>query len=280
MLEAFFTYTFLQHALLAGFVVGMVCPVVGVFLVVRRLSLIADTLAHVTLSGVAAGLVLQKTVTALQGVNPVHVGMAFSVAGAFLGEHLRRLFRSYPELALPILLSSGTALAAVLISLADGFNGEVFGYLFGSLIAISRAELTVVLFVGAVVLAGVALLYKELFFLSFDEEGAAVAGIPQRAIHAVFVMFVVAAIGIAMNVVGLLLVSSLITLPVAAALQVARSFKQVFLYAVGFSELSVLGGLVLSYVLDLATGGVIVLLAAAILCLVLVAKRLGAVPLS
>ncbi|GAB6933139.1 metal ABC transporter permease [Calditerricola satsumensis] len=278
MFEAFFTFPFLQQALLAGLVVGMVCPIVGVFLVVRRLSLIADTLAHVALSGVAAGLFLQKTVSALQGVSPVYVGMAFSVAGAFFVEHLRRIFRSYPDLSLPILLSAGTALAAVLISLADGFNGDVFGYLFGSLIAISRADLTIVLLVGAVVLATVVLLYKELFFLSFDEEGAAVAGIPRRAIHAVFVVFVAAVIGVAMNIVGLLLVSSLITLPVAAALQMARSFKQVFVYAVGFSELAVLGGLVLSYVLDLATGGVIVLLAAAILLLVLVAKRFGVVP--
>jgi len=275
VLEDVLRHAFLQHAVVSGLVIGGVCPVIGVFLVVRRLSLIADTLAHVTLSGVAAGLFLQTTVPALQAVNPVYVGMAFSVAGAFFVERLSRVYRSYRELSLPIVLSSATGLSVVLISLADGMNGDLFGYLFGSLIAVSRADVMVVLLVGLAVLAVVVLLYKELFYLSFDEEGAMVSGIPKASIHVLFVLVVALVIPVAMNIVGILLVSALITLPVAAALQVARSFRQVFAYAVCFSELAVVGGLVVSYVLDLATGGVIVLLAAAILLATIAVRRFG-----
>ncbi|GAB6934240.1 metal ABC transporter permease [Calditerricola yamamurae] len=275
MLEDVLRHAFLQHAVVSGLVIGGVCPVIGVFLVVRRLSLIADTLAHVTLSGVAAGLFLQTTVPALQAVNPVYVGMAFSVAGAFFVERLSRVYRSYRELSLPIVLSSATGLSVVLISLADGMNGDLFGYLFGSLIAVSRADVIVVLLVGLAVVAMVVLLYKELFYLAFDEEGAMVSGIPKASIHILFVLVVALVIPVAMNIVGILLVSALITLPVAAALQVARSFKQVFAYAVCFSELAVVGGLVLSYVLDLATGGAIVLLAAAILLATIAVRQIG-----
>jgi len=275
VLEDVLRHAFLQHAVVSGLVIGVVCPVIGVFLVVRRLSLIADTLAHVTLSGVAAGLFLQTTVPALQAVNPVYVGMAFSVAGAFFVERLSRVYRSYRELSLPIVLSSATGLSVVLISLADGMNGDLFGYLFGSLIAVSRADVTVVLLVGLAVVAMVVLLYKELFYLAFDEEGAMVSGIPKASLHILFVLVVALVIPVAMNIVGILLVSALITLPVAAALQVARSFKQVFAYAVCFSELAVVGGLVLSYVLDLATGGAIVLLAAAILLATIAVRQIG-----
>lgn len=275
MLEDVLRHAFLQHAVVSGLVIGGVCPVIGVFLVVRRLSLIADTLAHVTLSGVAAGLFLQTTVPALQAVNPVYVGMAFSVAGAFFVERLSRVYRSYRELSLPIVLSSATGLSVVLISLADGMNGDLFGYLFGSLIAVSRADVIVVLLVGLAVVAMVVLLYKELFYLAFDEEGAMVSGIPKASLHILFVLVVALVIPVAMNIVGILLVSALITLPVAAALQVARSFKQVFVYAVCFSELAVVGGLVLSYGLDLATGGAIVLLAAAILLATIAVRRIG-----
>jgi len=275
VLEDVLRHAFLQHAVVSGLVIGGVCPVIGVFLVVRRLSLIADTLAHVTLSGVAAGLFLQTTVPALQAVNPVYVGMAFSVAGAFFVERLSRVYRSYRELSLPIVLSSATGLSVVLISLADGMNGDLFGYLFGSLIAVSRADVIVVLLVGLAVVAMVVLLYKELFYLAFDEEGAMVSGIPKASLHILFVLVVALVIPVAMNIVGILLVSALITLPVAAALQVARSFKQVFAYAVCFSELAVVGGLVLSYVLDLATGGAIVLLAAAILLATIAVRQIG-----
>src|SRR5690625_4914071 len=129
MLIDILTHEFLQNAFLSGILIGIICPVIGVFLVVRRLSLIADTLSHVTLAGVAAGM-LFKFVFLIHWINPVYFGMMFSVLGSIFVERLRKIYHDYEELALPVVLTAGTALAVVFISLADGFNAHLFGYLF------------------------------------------------------------------------------------------------------------------------------------------------------
>lgn len=273
MIEQLIRFEFLQNAFLSGILIGLICPIIGVFLVVRRLSLIADTLAHVTLSGVAAGLFLQKYIAFFQIISPVYIGMFFSITAAFFVEKLRKVYRFYQELALPITLSASTGLAVVLISLADGFNADLFGYLFGSLIAVSRFDLSVIILVAVGVLAMVLLLYKELFYLAFEEEGAVISGIPKGKIHFIFILLVAIVIAVSMNIVGILLISSLITLPVAASLQISRSFKQVFFYAILFAQISVISGLILSYYLDLATGGTIVVLSALILVMVMLVNR-------
>jgi len=228
----------------SGILVGIICPIIGVFLVVRQFSLIADTLSHVALSGVATGLLLQKYTIVFQSVNPVYVGMIFSVAGSFIIEQFRKVYRSYQEISLPIVLSASVGFSVILISLADGFNADVFGYLFGSIIASSKADFYVILAISATVIAFVLLLYKELFYLSFDEEGAAISGVSRSGVHIIFIIMVALVIAVSMNIVGILLVSSLLILPFATTLQLARSFKQVFGYAIIFAQLSVISGLV------------------------------------
>lgn len=266
LFEQLVQFDFLQNAFLSGILIGFICPMIGVFLVVRRLALFADTLAHVTLSGVAAGM--------LFNVNPVLTGMLFSVSGALLVERLRNVYRHYQEIALPIILSSGTGLSVVLISLADGFNRDLFGYLFGSLIAVSRGDLLVITFVGMIVVTVILLLYKELLFISFEEEAATISGVPKKMVNIVFIILVALVIGVSMNIVGVLLVSALMTLPVASALQIARSFKQVFVYSILFAQISVIAGLIISFYLDVATGGTIVVLAAILLTCTIVMKKM------
>ncbi|MBO2533577.1 MAG: metal ABC transporter permease [Planifilum fulgidum] len=273
MWEMILSYDFMRRAVLAGLMIGLISPLVGIFLVVRRLSLIADALAHVTLSGVAAGLLLQKHVSVFQHVNPLHVGMVFSVGGAMFVEQLRRLYRTYQELAIPVVLSGGIALGVVLISAADGFNVDVAGYLFGSILAVGEDELRWIFAVAALVLAVIFLFYKELFALSFDEESAVVSGIPHRLIHLVFFLAVALAIAASIRVVGILLVSALMTLPVAAALQISGSFRRTILYSLLFSEVSVLCGLSAAYYLDWSSGGTIVLVSLLILVSILALKR-------
>jgi zinc transport system permease protein len=274
MLEMILKYDFMQRAMLAGLIIGLISPLVGIFLVVRRLSLIADALAHVTLSGVAAGLLLQKHVAWFQQVNPLHVGMAFSVGGAMFVERLRRLYRTYQELAIPVVLSGGIGLGVVLISAADGFNVDVAGYLFGSILAVGEEELKWIAGVALLVLAVIFLFYKELFALSFDEESAVLSGIPYRWINALFSVTVALVIAAAIRVVGILLVSALMTLPVAAALQIAGSFRRTVLLSLLFAEIAVVCGLAAAYYLDWASGGTIVLVSVVILLSVLAAKRL------
>lgn len=275
MIQDIFQYEFLQNAFLTGLIIGVIAPLLGVFIVVRRLSLIADALSHVTLAGIAASLLLEKKFLFFSGLNPLYMGMAFSVAGSLFIEKLRTVYKHYQELAIPIILSGGIGLGAIFISLADGFNTDLFGYLFGSVSAVSRTDLYTILFISIFVIVTVILLYKELFLLSFDEEHAKASGIAVKRIHFVFIIMVALVIAASMRVVGILLVSSLMTLPVAASIRIAKGFKQTIFYSVLFGETSVLAGLILSYYLDLAPGGTIVMIAVLILIVTIIMKKIN-----
>jgi len=273
MISAIFHYEFLQNTFLTGLLIGLIAPLLGTFIVVRRLSLIADALSHVTLAGIAASLFLSKKTMLFAGVNPLYFGMGFSVLGSVLVERLRIVYKHYQELAIPIILSGGIGIGVIFISLADGFNTDLLNYLFGSVSAVSRLDLYVILgisiFVGVIIL----LLYKELFLLSFDEEHAKVSGIPAKSIHLLFMILIALVIAASMRIVGILLVSALMTLPVAASMRIARGFKQTIFLSILFGEISVIGGLISAYYLDLAPGGTIVMISILILLGIIFYKR-------
>ncbi|MGE8078155.1 metal ABC transporter permease [Peribacillus loiseleuriae] len=265
MISGILQYEFLQNAFLTGLIIGALAPLIGVFVVVRRMSMIADALSHVALAGIAFSLLLEKNFIALAGLNPLYMGMTFSVVGSLFIEKLRNVYKHFKELAIPIILSSGIGLSAIFISLANGFNTDLYGYLFGSVSAVSRTDLQLIIIVAIFVVITLVLLYKELFLLSFDEEHAKASGIPSKVIHFIFIVMVALVIAASMRIVGILLVSSLMTIPVAASLRFAKGFKQMMFYSVIFGEISVISGLFLSYYLDLAPGGTIVMLTVLIL---------------
>ncbi len=273
MIQGIFHYEFLQNAFLTGLMIGFLAPLLGVFIVVRRLSLIADALSHVTLAGIAASLLIERKFTLMAGLNPLYLGMVFSVGGSLLIEKLRGVYKHYQELAIPIILSGGIGLGVIFISLANGFNTDLFSYLFGSVTAVSRTDLLVILVISVLVITWIILLYKELFILSFDEEHAKASGIPAKSIHFIFIVMVALVIAASMRIVGILLVSSLMTLPVAASIRIAKGFKQTIFFSILFGEISVLGGLFIAYYLDLAPGGTIVMIAVFILVLTIVCKK-------
>jgi zinc transport system permease protein len=273
MISGLLEYEFLQNAFLTGLLIGLVAPLIGVFIVVRRLSLIADALSHVTLAGIAASLLLTKKWSLFAGLNPLYLGMAFSVMGSLFIEKLRGVYKHYQELAIPIILSGGIGLGVIFISLADGFNTDLFSYLFGSVSAVSRIDLIIILIISILVIILIFLLYKELFLLSFDEEHAKASGIAAKSVHFIFILMVALVIAASMRIVGILLVSSLMTLPVAASIRIANGFKQTIFYSILFGELSVLGGLTISYYIDLAPGGTIVMIAVVILIITILFKR-------
>jgi len=275
MITGILQYEFLQNAFLSGIIIGAIAPLLGVFIVVRRLSLIADALSHVALAGIAASLFFGKYSSFFLGLNPMYMGMAFSVGGAVLIEKLRTVYKHYQELAIPIILSGGIGLSVIFISLADGFNTDLFSYLFGSVSAVSRTDLWTIIIISIFVVLTIGLIYKELFLLSFDEEYAKATGIAAKSIHFIFIVMVALVIAASMRIVGILLVSSLMTLPVAASIRIANGFKQTILYSVIFGEASVLGGLFLSYYLDLAPGGTIVMIAVLILIITVILKKLA-----
>ncbi|WP_282172629.1 metal ABC transporter permease [Cytobacillus firmus] len=280
MISGILQYEFLQNAFLTGMIIGIIAPLLGVFIVVRRLSLIADALSHVTLAGIAASLLLEKKFIGLSGLNPLYMGMAFSVAGSLFIEKLRAVYKHYQELAIPIILSGGIGLGVIFISLADGFNTDLFSYLFGSVSAVSRLDLWTILIISVLVIALVVLLYKELFLLSFDEEHAKASGIAAKSVHFIFIVMVALVIAASMRIVGILLVSSLMTLPVAASIRIAKGFKQTIFLSMLFGEISVLGGLTISYYIDLAPGGTIVMIAVLILIATILLKKLAGMRLA
>ncbi|AKF93608.1 metal ABC transporter permease [Brevibacillus laterosporus] len=277
MLADWWNYEFLRYTLFSGLLIGLVCPILGTFLIVRRLSMMADGLSHVTLSGVAAGMLLSKKVAFFSVVNPLFFGMLFSVIGSLFIERLRKVYRAYQDLAIPIILSTGLGLFTVLVSIADGFNQDLYSYLFGKIVTVTVEDLVALIGVAVVVLGTVILLYKELFAVSFDEEFARVSGVARRSINLWFMVLVALTIAASMRIVGVLLISALITIPVAASLQIAKSFRQAIFYSILFAEISVLTGLYFAYMLDWASGGTIVLVAVFILMIVLGFKRLRAI---
>ncbi len=274
MIEAILTYQFLQNAFAAGIIIGVIAPLLGVFIVVRRLSLIADALSHVTLAGIAGSLYLSQSVASLALLNPLFLGIVASVTGSVLIERLRSLYKHYEELAIPIILSAGIGFGAIFISLAEGFSNDLFGYLFGSVSAVSREDLLIVAGVAVVVLVFITTFFKELFVLSFDDEYARASGLPAKWIHFMFMIVTALVIAGSMRIVGILLVSSLMTIPVATAMRVTKSFKQTIILSIVFGEVSVITGLVSAFYFDLAPGGTIVVTSIFLLLLVITYKKI------
>lgn len=246
-----FTFPFFQRALIGGVLIGGMAPLLGLFLVLRRLSMIGDTIAHISVAGVALGF--------LVGVYPVWMGLIFALLGALAIERLRGAYRTYAELSIAILMSAGVALASLLFTLGQGFNMNVTGYFFGSIYSLNTMDVIHILVVCLIVIAVISMYYKEYFLITFDEDAASVSGLPVRKLNLLMTVLTALVISTAIKIVGALLVSALLTIPVACSLLVAKSFRRTMLWAVIFSEVAVMGGLIAAGLLNLAPGATIVL---------------------
>lgn len=256
---------FFQRALAGGILIALMAPLMGTFLVLRRLSMIGDTLAHVTIAGVALGFLIR--------VYPLAVGLLFALAASFAIERLRKAYKTYAELSIAIIMSGGVALASLLFTLGMSYNLNVSSYLFGSIYTLTNTDLYVVGGISAVVLLVVALLWKELFLMSFDEDAAAVNGLPVRYLNVLITVLTALVVSASIKIVGALLISALLTIPVACSLLIARGFKQSVFFAALIAEIAAIAGLLIAGVWSLAPGGTIVLLLIAILIVTLIVKR-------
>lgn len=260
-----FAYSFIVRAFEAGIIIALIAPLIGIFLVLRRYALIADTLAHVSLAGVALGLLFK--------VNPLFTAFGVSAVASVLIERLRLSKRVYSDAALSVFLSGSLALALVLLSIAHGFSVNLFNYLFGSLVTVSSTDLYIIGGIGCIVLLAVFVAYKELLYVSFDEESAQVAGIPTRFVNTLLILLAGLAVTIAIPIVGALLIAALIVIPVLTALQFRVSFKRTIVIAEIVSVVSVIAGIFVSYYLNFSAGGTIVLILSALFALSLLIKE-------
>jgi zinc transport system permease protein len=259
-------HEFMRLALASGAVVGVLAPAVGFFLVQRRLSLVGDGIGHVAFAGVALGLLLD--------VSPVGAALGAAVLGAVAIEWLRTRGGAAGDQALALVFYTGIAAGVVLVSRADALDVDLFAFLFGSILTVSREDFAVVAVLGVVGLGALALLYRALAAVAIDEEGARVAGVPIAFLNLAVAVLAAVTIAISMRIVGVLLVAALMVLPVTAATRVAWSLRSTMAIAIGIGLASVLTGLTTAYYADLAPGGSIVLLACAA---VLLATGAGAV---
>ena len=247
----------MQRALLGGLLVGLVCPVLGVFLVLRRLSLMADTLSHVALAGVALGL--------LTKVFPTLTAMIASVTAAVLIDRLRSSGRMYGEAALALFLYTALGLAVVFIGLAGGFNVDLFSYLFGNVLTISMTDIWLLAALALALVAFVLLFYTELVQTTFDPDLARVNGVPVDLVDFLLAVLAGATVTLAMRVVGMLLVGALMVIPVLASLQVARGFRTTIVIAAAIGLFAVIAGLFAAYYRNVPASGVITLITLAAL---------------
>jgi zinc transport system permease protein len=251
-----FESEFMRLAFGAGAVVGVLAPAVGFFLVQRRQSLIGDGIGHVAFAGVAAGILLD--------VSPVLTALAAAVLGGVAIELLRSRWGTAGDQALALVFYTGIAAGVVLVASAGALNVDLFQYLFGSILTVTRTDVVVIAALGAVGLAALGLLYRALAAVVVDEEGARVAGVPIGALNVAVATLAAVTVALSMRVVGILLVAALMVLPVSAASRVAWSMRSTFALAMAIGLGSTVAGLTVSYYADLPPGGTIVLVAAAV----------------
>jgi zinc transport system permease protein len=261
----FLQYGFMHRAFAAGAVTALICPAIGVFLIPRRLSLIADTLAHVALAGVALGLVA--------GVSPFVGALVVTLLGAAGIERLRARGALGGDAALAVFLSGGFAVAVVLISLARGFNADLFAILFGSILTVTAADVGLIAALGTLVTVAIGGFYKQLLAITLDEDLARTSGVPVGALNLLLTVLTALTTVVAMRMVGVLLVSAMIVIPALTGFALGRSFQAATAIAVGTALLSMATGLIAAYYLRLAAGGAVVLVALLVFAAASLARR-------
>lgn len=259
-------YEFMQRAFWAGGLIGMIGPLLGIYLMLRRQVLMADTLSHVSLAGVALGSVLQ--------LNPALSGFAVAVLGGVVIEQLRRSYRTYSELPVAIIMTSGLALAVVLMSLKQNLSKSFSSYLFGSIVAVSDTQLRLIAVAALSGLIYFIVLRRPLYSLTFDEETAGIGGVRTGLLSFSFAVLTGMTVAAAMPVVGVLLVSALIVLPASIALRIAPGFTSAILISVGVGLLGVFSGLSASYYINTPPGGTIALILLIFLLIAIAGQKL------
>lgn len=245
-------YGFIQRALVSGVAISAICSFVGVFLVMRRLALFGDGIAHVAFGGIAVGL--------FAGSYPIWTALAAAVLGSIGLQKLRNRTNVSGEVAVAVTLVSGLSLGIILISVSGGFTVDLFSFLFGSIVLVSTEDMTTILSISAGVLVLLSVLYRRLLFITFNEELARISGIHTTALNYLFVAVAAVVVVTAMRLTGILLITSLIVLPTIAAVRFGRGFKATILISTAISASSVVCGIFASYGLDWAPSGTIVML--------------------
>ena len=261
-----FLYEFMQRAFQASILISLIAPMLGLFLILRRQSLMADTLAHVSLAGVALGL--------LVSINPTWTNIIMVVIIAILLEYLRMLYRTYSEVSIAILMSGGRALALFLMSLNQGGTTlNINQFLFGSIVTISTQQVWMLYLLAGIIVILYIIFRKAMYVLIFDEETAFTAGLPIKTMSIAFNVLTGVTIAIIMPIVGSLLVSAILILPAAISMRLSRSFASTILLGIPIALTGMLSGLFTSYEYGTPPGATITLILLAIFVIAIIVKK-------
>ena len=266
ILEAL-SYGFMQKALIAGIAVGLICSFMGTFLVLRRYSLFGDGIAHVAFGGISVGLFL--------GVFPLWTAFIVSIFGGLGLQKLRQSTKISGDSAVAVVLVSGLAVGVILVSSSGGFSVDLFSFLFGSILLISQEDTIMILALSAGIIATLTILQKQFLHLTFNEEQAKLAGMRTTLLNYAFVVLASITVVTSMRLVGILLISALIVIPNITAMQFGKGFKKTVFISMSISVISVVSGILLSYSLNVAPSGTIVVIAVGILVGTLILKSTG-----
>ena len=258
-------FGFMQRALITGLAVAVTCSVIGLFLVLRRQSLFGDAISHVAFGGIAIGLFIN--------LYPIWTAFIVSIFGALGITKLRESTKIPPDSAIAVLLTSGLAVGVVLIGLAGGFTLDLYSFLFGSILLVSPQDTLTILVLSAAVLSIISVIYRKLLYVTFDEQQAKVSGIQVTNLNYLFIVLASITVITSIRLVGVLLISSLVVIPNITAIMFGKGFKKTLLISFLIAVYSVLGGIIISYYLNLAPGGTIVLMSIATFFATLIAKH-------
>lgn len=265
MLLEILQYSFIIRGLEAGIIVAFIAPLIGIFLVLKRYSLISDALSHVSLAGIAIGF--------LFGLNPIITALVVTILASLGVEKLRVSKRIYGESALALFLSGSLAVAVIILSLAHGFTSNLFNYLFGSITTVTQSDVYIIFSLAILVFVTILFLFKKLVYVSFDEDSAKVSGINVKFINTVLIILSAIIISFSIPIIGVLLISALIVLPIITALQFKKGFVKTIIIAEIISIFSVILGIVTSFYFNLSAGGTIVLIMILIFLLTFLWKK-------
>lgn len=263
---ALLSYEFMRRAFLAAIFIAGIAPMLGVFLVIRRQSLMADTLSHVSLAGVVLGFFLN--------LNPTLTTMLVVILAAIVLEYLRTMYRSYSEISIAILMSGGLALALVLMKLSGGNSStSIQSYLFGSIVTITADQVVFLGILFAITTVLFLLFKKPMYVLTFDEDTAHVDGLPVHWMSMLFNVLTGVAIAVMIPIAGALLISAIMVLPAAISMRLGKSFNIVILISIVIGLFGMLSGLTSSFYLDTPPGATITLVFIGLFLLVNLFKR-------
>ena len=259
-------YSFMRNALVAASLVSLLCPLIGTFVVLKKYSMLGDTLSHTSFAGIALGIAF--------GFNPILSAFIFTAFAGIIIELLRSKYEKYEELIMVIVLTLGVGIGITMVS-SGTVSTNIDSYLFGSILTVSKNDLYTIFVLSIISIITIFFLYHKLIYITFDEEGAQVSGLNVKLINYIFMVLVSATVSVSLRIMGILVISSMIAVPVATSLQLNKSFKYTLIFSVIFGFIDTISGLILSLYLNAAPGGLIALVSIFVLIIVIIIKEIA-----